>query len=162
MHPLAKKAFSLQAAGKLEASQETFAALLAEQPNDPLSHYYYASSLDRLGKERQAVPHYEQAIALGLSGDDLEGALLGLGSTYRVLGEYGKAEKTLSKGCSLFPNSKPLQVFLAMALYNNSKHSEAMEQLLYTIADTTNDTALKSYEKAIRFYADKLDTVWDQ
>lgn len=32
MHPLAKKAFSLQAAGKLEASQETFAALLAEQP----------------------------------------------------------------------------------------------------------------------------------
>lgn len=34
--------------------------------------------LNSLGKEKEAVPHYETAIQLGLGHEDLEGAYLGL------------------------------------------------------------------------------------
>ncbi len=47
-----------------------------------------------------------------------------------------------------------------MTLYNLHEHAKAMELLLNNIADCTTDSNIKSYDKAIRFYADKLDTVW--
>ncbi|TCP68322.1 tetratricopeptide repeat protein [Baia soyae] len=54
--------------------------------------YVSAWSHDVLCLESEAIPYYERAIELGLSKeDDLEGALLGLGSTYRVLGQYEKS-----------------------------------------------------------------------
>jgi hypothetical protein len=42
---------------------------------------------------------------------DLEGAILGLGSMYRTLGEYEKSKDTLDKGIERFPNNRALQVF---------------------------------------------------
>ena len=41
---------------------------------------------DVMGLETEAVPYYEQAIANGLDGESLCGAYIGLGSTYRCIG----------------------------------------------------------------------------
>ncbi|GGA47485.1 hypothetical protein GCM10007416_20770 [Kroppenstedtia guangzhouensis] len=46
-----------------------------------------------------------------------------------------------------------------MALYNRVRHREAMEILLRL--DTTRDDSIRSYEKAIRFYLDKLNQTWE-
>ena len=90
----------------------------------------------------------------------MEGALLGLGSTYRTLGDYENSTRVLEKGIKLFPENRALQVFYTMTLYNVKKHDQAMELLFKVLVDTTSDEEILNYEKAIRFYADKLDEVW--
>jgi tetratricopeptide (TPR) repeat protein len=151
----------LREAGKLEEARLLALELVAEQPDDPAVNYHCAWCHDVLGLERDAVPFYERAIALGLRGEDLEGALLGLGSTYRGLGEYRNAIETLGKGAAQFPDQRSFEVFLAMALYNTGAHAQAMERLLKALAETSSDASIQRYKRAILFYSDKLDERWD-
>ena len=154
------EAISLREAGKLEQARTLLLDLVASHPDDPTVYYQCAWAHDALGLEREAVPYYERAIALGLRGDELAGALLGLGSTYRCLGEYHKAIETLRTGAAQFPGQRSFEVFLAMALYNIGAHAEAMEQLLCALAETSADQSLQRYRRAILFYSDKLDQTW--
>ncbi|TRZ38600.1 hypothetical protein CEQ21_24785 [Niallia circulans] len=135
---------------------------LAQQfPNDASILYQCAWSFDLLGEERKAVFYYEKAIELKLPLNELEGALLGLGSTYRTLGEYEKSRNTFIQGIEKFPQNKAFQAFYAMTLYNLKEHDQAMKLLLTCLVDTTADEQLLNYQKAIRFYADKLDEKWE-
>jgi tetratricopeptide (TPR) repeat protein len=135
--------------------------LRAAYPTSGVVYYQSAWLMDTQGKERAAVPYYEQAIALGLPPDDLRGALLGLGSTYRSLGEYAKAADVLRRGMTEFPHGQEFATFLAMALYNLGEHAEAMELLLRVAAETSTNDGVQKYKRAILFYADKLDEVWE-
>jgi tetratricopeptide (TPR) repeat protein len=153
-------AISLRNEGKKEESNELLLKLVKQSPDDASIHYQCAWSYDVLGEELKAVPYYEKAIELGLSRADLEGALLGLGSTYRTLGEYKKSKHVLMKGMELFPSNKAIQVFYSMTLYNLKEHQSAMELLLKCLVDTTEDAEILNYERAILFYADKLNDVW--
>ncbi len=74
----------------------------------PQINYQCAWVHDLLGREHEAVPFYERAIEEGLTGEDLEGAMLGLGSTYRALGEYQRAVEALRGGTPRFPNNRAL------------------------------------------------------
>ena len=116
--------------------------------------------MDILGLEVKAVSHYEAALKLGLPEEDAKGAYLGLGSTYRTIGEYEKSRRTFESGLAKFPEDKALLVFRAMAFYNLGQHDLVMESLLKIIAKTSNDREIQSYAKAIEFYSDKLDTVF--
>ena len=134
--------------------------LHAEFPEDPQVNYQCAWIHDLLGLEREVIPFYEKAIQIGLGDDDLKSALLGLGSTYRCIGEYQKSIETFQHALTLFPNSHEFNVFLGMAYYNTGEHSKAMELLLNSLADTSGDTGIRRYRRAIRFYSDKLDQTW--
>jgi tetratricopeptide (TPR) repeat protein len=136
--------------------------LVATYPDDAEINYQTAWVHDTLGREREAVPFYVQAIELGLSGPDLEGAFLGLGSTYRTIGAYQSAEETFRRGMATFPHNRALQVFLAMTMYNLHRYQEAMELLLTALAETTSDETILQYKRAILFYAPQLDQVWDE
>ncbi|MGG0655363.1 tetratricopeptide repeat protein [Rummeliibacillus pycnus] len=155
-----QKAINLREKGLLIESNSLLLELVSECPDEALINYHCAWSYDALGEEAKAVPYYEKAIQLGLADKDLEGALLGLGSTYRTLGQYGNAKKTLLKAIECFPNNKALQVFYAMTLYNLKQHHEAMELLLHCIAETSQDHNILDYKNAIEFYANKLDETW--
>ena len=154
------KAIDLRRNGNYKESNEMLIKLVQEFPDHASFNYQCAWSFDLLGEEAKAVPYYEKAIRLGLPSKELEGALLGLGSTYRTLGEYEKSKSTLLKGIELFPYNKAIQTFYSMTLYNLNEHSEAMELLLKCLLETTSDAEIISYKKAIEFYSDKLDEVW--
>jgi len=47
-----------------------------------------------------------------------------------------------------------------MAYYNIGEHSKAMEFLLNSLADTSSDEGILHYQRAIRYYSDKLDQTW--
>ncbi|WP_080848064.1 tetratricopeptide repeat protein [Cytobacillus gottheilii] len=83
------------------------------------------------------------------------------GESYKDKGKGEKSEKTFQKGIDLFPNNKAIQVFYAMTLYNVKQHEKSMELLLKVLIHTTNDEEILGYKKAIAFYADKLDEVWE-
>lgn len=154
-------AIDLRNDGKFEESNALLLRMVEKWPNDAVLNYQCAWSFDVLGKESEAITYYENAIELGLAENDLQGALLGLGSTYRVLGEYEKSKDVLLKGINLFPTNRSIQVFYAMTLYNLNEHHHAMELLLKCLLDTTNDKDILNYQKAIRFYSDRLKNVWE-
>jgi tetratricopeptide (TPR) repeat protein len=131
-----------------------------EKVKDGTVYFHYAWTHDALGLEKEAIPYYEKAIELGLELEEMQRALLGLGSSYRCIGEYEKAAATLEKGAKKFPGNRAFSVFLAMAYYNLGKHSEAIRLLLETIAETSADPYVDRYRKAISFYANHLDEVW--
>lgn len=155
-----KHALQLRKEGQLKESNQRLLSLVKESPDDPQLNYQVAWSFDVLGLEAEAVPFYEKSIALGLEGEDLEGAFLGLGSTYRTLGKYEKSAETLVKGIEQFPENHAIKSFYAMTLYNLGRHQEAMEILLKSLATTSGDKYIQQYKRAIEFYADKLDEVW--
>ena len=134
--------------------------VLADTPDDAEANYQMAWLCDLEGREREALPFYVRAIAHGLSGEGRRGALLGLGSTYRALGEYPEAVEVLRRGASEFPEDRAMQTFLALALYNAGECREAVELLLKNLVETTSDPTIKSYERALGFYAGRLDEVW--
>lgn len=78
------KAINLRKNGDLKESNEVLSKLVRDFPEDDLYNYQYAWSFDILGEEEKAVPYYEKAIKIGLPSKDMEGAILGLGSTYRA------------------------------------------------------------------------------
>ena len=143
-----------------EEARELRLELHAEFPNDPQVNYQCAWIHDLLSLEQAAIRFYEKAIQTGLSGDDLKSALLGMGSTYRCIGEYQKSIDTFQHALTLFPNCYEFKVFLAMAYYNVGEHSMAMELLLNSLADTSKDEGVLRYQRAIRFYSDKLNQTW--
>lgn len=156
-----KRAIELRHEGKKVESNELLLKVVKEFPTSAYVNYQCAWSFDLLGKETEAIPFYEKAIDLGLSGKDLEGAILGLGSSHRALGEYDKAQTVFEKGIELFPSNRALKVFYSMTLYNVKDHQRAMELLLTCLIETTSDEDILHYKKAIHFYSDKLDETWD-
>jgi tetratricopeptide (TPR) repeat protein len=97
----------------LEEARTLLLDLAAAYPDDAEITFQTAVVHDNLGLERESIPFYVQALTQGLSGPDFEGAFLGLGSTYRGLGDYQQAEETLRRGVKEFPHNRALQVFLA-------------------------------------------------
>lgn len=154
------EAIDLRKSGNYKESNELLMKLVQWFPDDASINYQCAWSFDLLGEESKAVPFYENAIKLGLPSKELEGALLGLGSTYRTLGEYEKSKSTFLKGIESFPNNRAIQTFYSMTLYNLNEHSKAMELLLKCLIDTTTDDEILGYKKAIDFYSNKLDEIW--
>lgn len=161
MNEQVKEALILREELHYEESKKLFVRLVEEYPDNAFINYQCAWSCDILGEERKAILFYEQAIKLGLSGEELEGAYLGLGSTYRSLGEYKLAEKMLLKGIKEFPKNEAIKVFLSITLYNLKEHKKATELLLTLLLNTTKNEDILLYRKAIELYTENLDTIWE-
>lgn len=144
----------------LEQARTLLLELSAAYPDDAEITFQTAVVHDNLGLEHESIPYYLRALEQGLSGPDLERALLGLGSTYRGLGEYQKAEETLRRGVREFPHNRALQTFLAMTLYNSHQYKEAMELVLTNLLETTSDEKLQYFKRGLMYYATHLDEVW--
>lgn len=153
-------AIQLREAGETEKALQHLLELHRTQPENPLINYHCAWAHDKLGHEKEAIPFYETAIEQGLEGEDLKGAMLGLGSSYRCLGHYQKSADLLRKAVSLYPRHREFEIFLAMALYNLGNHQDAMEILLRNLAETSQDAGIQRFKQATVFYAKNLDKIW--
>ncbi len=135
--------------------------IIEDYPNEARGYYHYAWLCDKMEREKDAVPKYERAIELGLDGEELADCYLGLGSTYRTIGEYMKSEKILETAVDKFSERKELIVFLAMTKYNLKKYTDAVDLLLNIITNTTSDEGILNYKEAINYYSNKLDKIFD-
>lgn len=154
------KAIQLRKDNRPDEAITILAELLKLNPNDPNINYQMAWTCDFMGKESEAVPFYEKAIANGLSGEDRKGAMIGLGSTYRCLGEYQKSLRVFDQAVKEFSEDRSLKVFRALTLYNLGQAEDSVRELLVQLLDTTGDQSVKTYEKTLRFYSDKLNETW--
>jgi tetratricopeptide (TPR) repeat protein len=155
-----KQLETLRAEGRIEEARQHGLLQLIEHPQHAELHYEVACLHDTLGRETQAIPLYQKAIALGLSEASLRGAWLGLGSSYRSTGQYAEALAAFEQGLARFPDAAEFRVFRAMACYNLGHHKEGMESLLAVLAVTMTDPDLTPYRRAIALYAEDLDRRW--
>jgi tetratricopeptide (TPR) repeat protein len=155
-----KLARQLRRQGAHEQARDLLVRLVGDRPEDAALNFEAACVHDYLGREAEAVPYYARAIAGPLRPQALRSAYLGLGSTYRALGRYADAERTLQGGLAEFPDANELKVFLAMTLHNLGRSKEAVEALLRVLVSTTGDKTLRSYGNAILFYAEDVDKAW--
>ncbi|ENQ3080128.1 tetratricopeptide repeat protein [Bacillus cereus] len=156
MENLLKKAIQLRNEKKFAQSREILLSLTNFTQN-PEILYQCAYTHDAMGMETEAVPYYEKAIELGLEGESLRDAYIGLGSTYRCIGEYEKGIATLETGMKCYPDDDAMKVFLSIAKYNVQSHEEAMKLLLDVVVKTES---VKKYEKAITFYKEHLNEIF--
>lgn len=150
-------AVRLRTEGRPEEARLRLLDLSAAHPEDAGVAYQTAWVHDVLGLEAEAVPFYERALrGAGLSEEDRRGALLGLGSTYRVLGRYDRAVEVLTGGVEEFSDDGALRAFLAMALFNTGEHHASTRLLLELLAGTSEDPTVRQYRGAIEHYAKDL------
>lgn len=157
---LLQKAISLKESGQLEEAKTILSDLIKQEPHNPSIWYQLAWVHDVMEQERDAIPFYLKSLDLGLLGVERQGALLGLGSTYRAIGMYQESKLVFEEAIKDYPERREFQVFYAMVLYNLNEHGHAMDILLKQLSETSNDEGIQSYKKAIFFYADKLDQLW--
>lgn len=130
----------------------------AKHPNVAEINFQLAWTCDGLDRADDALPYYEKAIALGLPPNELSGALIGLGSTLRTLGQLERSAEVLRSGKVQFPLNVEFDVFLALTLHAQDKHAESLRLVLDTLCDTTEDPGLTAYQRAIRHQASKLSS----
>jgi tetratricopeptide (TPR) repeat protein len=155
-----ESAIRLREVGDYQEAESLLSRVLADSPDDAEANHQMTWLHALQDREREAVPFYVRVVAGDLPDEERRGALLGLGSTYRALGEYPDAVEVLRQGVSEFPADRAMQTFLALALYNIGEHRQAVDLLLKHLVETTSDPGIRSSEKALRFYTGRLDEVW--
>ncbi|NBQ59343.1 MAG: hypothetical protein EBU32_13405 [Opitutaceae bacterium] len=125
-------------------------------PNVAEIAYQLAWTCDALGRAAEAISHYERALTLGLAPNEHAGALLGLGSTLRATGEFARSAEILRSGQHLFPDHREFDVFLALTAHDLGQHAEAMKLLVLALVDTSEDPGITTYQRALRFLANRL------
>ena len=154
------RAVELREGGELESARELLLQLRSEFADDAQVAVQTAWVHDSIGLEDEAVEHYEAAIAGDLTDEELRGALLGLGSTYRTLGRDVDSDRVLRKGIERFPDFPALRAFHAMTLYNLGRPRDAIEQLLKLLVETADEPSIRRYRRALSGYAEDLDRSW--
>ena len=109
-----------------------------------------------MGLEREAADLYQEAIDLGLEGEPLREALLGLGSTLRVLGDPERSIEVLRRGMASYPEAREFAPFLALALAATGECAESVGLLLRDLAETSADADISRYRAALSEYAEGL------
>jgi tetratricopeptide (TPR) repeat protein len=112
--------------------------------------YERAGEHDSAGREDEAIPLYEQALAAGLPGELRARCLLQLGSSLRNVDRVEEAVALLADARREFPDFRPLRAFLALALHSAGRDRDALRELLEAIADEGD------YAKSLRAYAAEL------
>lgn len=122
---------------------------MAKRMSAGLSDLGKAIALDMAGQERLAVPMYRRALSIGLSGDDLHTALVGLGSSLRTIGETRAAIRTLQRARRLFPRDATIILFLALAHCDAGQTKLAIRQLADGLLKESSQPRLAGYRRAL-------------
>ena len=84
--------------GKVQEAIELLQEITVQEPENANVWYQLAWAHDSLGLEREAVPHYEKALSLGLSDEDRAGAISGWAAHIERLDSMSRQRFGLKKG----------------------------------------------------------------
>ncbi|GMA50004.1 hypothetical protein GCM10025857_13610 [Alicyclobacillus contaminans] len=134
-----------------------FQHLVHAYPADGRATFELASALDFLGEEAQAIPLYEEAIALGLSEADEASAMLQLGSSLRNVGRFKEAVSVLQNAQQRHPGMPVISMFLALALYSNGQSDLALQVALQVMIEHLKSDDVERYRKPLENYIWELE-----
>ena len=131
-------------------------ALVARRPaGDAAAAFELASGFDFVGREAEAIPGYEAAIAAGLDEPRRSSAVIQLASSLRIVGEPVRALAVLdgdAVGGPVVASLAPAaSAFRALVLHDLGRHDEALAVALTALAPT-----LPAYARSVSWYAGEL------
>lgn len=159
-----KEADRLLRLGDPDSVESAFSHLqrqTSESPNDPKSWFELAGAYDFLGREAEALPHYQKVLDLGINGlpvDDRPRIFVQMGSTLRNLKKYDQARKLFLDGIAMFPENAALKIFLGLVEYSDGAYRKAAKLFLQGNLMTPGDHSASDYQRALRSYSDQIDT----
>lgn len=131
---------------------EGMKSLMGERPaGDPAALFEWAGAHDFLGLEQQAVPLYRQALDAGLEGERRPQAVIQLASSLRNIGQAAEAVELLEAMEQDASVGAAREAFLALALHDAGRPTEAVRVVLLALQDT-----LPMYGGAVGRYARDL------
>jgi Flp pilus assembly protein TadD len=136
--------------GRRAAALRTFETLRELYPDDASVWLESAFALDRLGREAQAIPLYEQAIALGLNGSMLKDALVCLGSSLRTVGRSREAVRFLTRAHKQFPEDIIVELFLALAYHDIQLPTRALRLVATACLRDSKSQELAAYRGVLK------------
>ncbi len=130
--------------------------LLEQDRQDARLVYELAGAHDSAGQERAAIPLYEQALAGGLREPHRHRAQIQQASSYRNIGELGRARQLLDELSASRPDSAAVSVFRALVAYDQGEPAAALTEVasqLMTHAVNPDDTV---YREVLLRYVSEL------
>jgi tetratricopeptide (TPR) repeat protein len=118
--------------------------------------YELGGEHDSAGREEQAIPHYERALALGLREDLVPGALLQLGSSLRNAGRNDEALALFDDAVARFPDHAALRLFRAFALATAGRDREALVDVLELARTRIDAPEIERYRRSLENYTRAL------
>jgi hypothetical protein len=112
-----------------------------------------AYALDREGREREAIVHYERAWAIGVPEAERRRFLVGFGSTLRNVGRADEAVAVLTDAVAKDPDYPPFRAFLALALLSAGHAKAALATMLGVALDVGS---FDGFERALHEYHHEL------
>jgi hypothetical protein len=119
--------------------------------DDPAALFEWASVLDFVGREEEAVAGYEAALAAGLEGERMPQAVVQLASSLRNIGRAEEGAALLRGLGDETVAGAAVSAFLALCLRDAGHPDEALAVALKALAPT-----LPLYRRSILAYAEEL------
>ena len=132
-----------------------FQDVIKDYRENALYLFEYASALDFLGRETEAIPLYHRALELGLSGKMKTQAEIQLGSSLSVTGRNESAISILSRVLKETGDPAVLS-FLCIALFRSGETMKSLKTALNFIL-SCNQGLIPEYERALSQYLDEMD-----
>lgn len=132
------------------------ALLAARDPDDPRLVFEQASAFDAAGREVDAVPLYERALAGGLREPYRHRCQVQLASSLRVLGRHREAVTVVEEAATAYPDSLGVAAIRALVHHDAGDPTGALARLLEAVAATSADPDVARYRAAIAGYAAEL------
>ncbi len=140
--------------GKIDHVLPALRALDQRHPHIAEIAFQIGYTLDLAGRAAEAVPHYERAIALGLSPAEHLNALVALGNALRLAGSAESAVDLLARAELQFPDARELPAYRALALRDAGRAGEAVQTLMELALEVgAEDLGLAAHQRALRHHA---------
>ena len=123
---------------------------------DALALYEQGGEHDSAGREHEAIPLYERALAAGLPEELVPRALLQLASSLRNVGRLEEAEAMLADACRRYPDDAALPLFHAFALASLGRDREALVRVLDLARTRIDAPEIRRYARSLEGYTRDL------
>ena len=134
---------------------ERFQEVFEDYRGNSVYLFEYANALDFLGKETEAIPLYQRALRLGISGKIKTQAEIQLGSSLSVTEQNESAIAILSRVQKETGDPAAL-IFLCIALFRSGEIKKSLKTALNFIL-SGNQGLLPEYKRSLSQYLDEID-----
>ncbi|MHB1493720.1 MAG: tetratricopeptide repeat protein [Thermoplasmataceae archaeon] len=132
-----------------------FQEVFEDYQEDSVYLFEYANALDFLGEEDEAIPLYQRAIELGISGKMKTQAEIQLGSSLSVTGKNEGAIGILSRVLEETEDPAAL-IFLCIALFRAGETKKSLKAALNFIL-SGGKGLLPEYKRSLSQYLEEID-----
>lgn len=133
-----------------------FKELYKTYPNNSRISYEYGGVYDSIGRESEAIPLYQEALNLGISGSFRVQTLIQMGSSYRNLDQFEESKRILQMALRESDGDPAAVITLCLTLWSSGLKEQAALLALRHIYHEEHGLVLR-YKRSLGNYLDEIE-----